>query len=50
MILLVIPVLMNTSFNVHGEPIVCRPEEGFVHLDNNIVDILVVNNYVYTKK
>jgi carbamoyltransferase len=45
-----IPVLMNTSFNVHGEPIVCRPEEGFVHLDNGIVDVLVVNNYVYTKK
>ena len=44
-----IPVLLNTSFNVHGEPIVCRPEEAFVHLDNNIVDILVINNKVYTK-
>jgi carbamoyltransferase len=45
-----IPVLLNTSFNIHGEPIVCRPEEAFVHLDNNIVDILVINNKVYTKK
>ena len=44
------PVLLNTSFNVHGEPIVCRPKEAFVHLDNNIVDILVINNKVYTKK
>lgn len=45
-----IPVLLNTSFNVHGEPIVCHPKEAFVHLDNNIVDILVINNNVYTKK
>jgi carbamoyltransferase len=45
-----IPVLLNTSFNVHGEPIVCHPKEGFVHLDNGIVDVLVVNNNVYTKK
>ena len=44
-----IPVLMNTSFNIHGEPIVCHPEEGFVHLGNNIVDILVINDYIYTK-
>ena len=45
-----IPVLLNTSFNVHGEPIVCHPKEAFVHLDNEIVDILVINNKVYTKK
>ena len=45
-----IPVLLNTSFNVHGEPIVCHPKEGFVHLDNGIVDILVVNDNIYTKK
>jgi carbamoyltransferase len=44
------PVLLNTSFNVHGEPIVCHPKEAFVHLDNNIVDILVINNSIYTKK
>tara|TARA_R100000541_G_scaffold26262_1_gene35784 strand:+ start:171 stop:1850 length:1680 start_codon:yes stop_codon:yes gene_type:complete len=45
-----IPVLLNTSFNIHGEPIVCRPEEAFVHLDNGIVDKLVINNKTYTKK
>lgn len=45
-----IPVLLNTSFNVHGEPIVCHPKEAFVHLDNDIVDILVINDNVYTKK
>ena len=45
-----IPVLLNTSFNIHGEPIVCRPEEAFVHLDNGIVDKLVINDKTYTKK
>lgn len=45
-----IPVLLNTSFNVHGEPIVCHPQEAFVHLDNGIVDKLIVNNKTYYKK
>jgi len=45
-----VPVLLNTSFNVHEEPIVCTPREGFVHLDNGIVDILVIGNYIFTKK
>ena len=45
-----IPVLMNTSFNVHGEPIVCHPKEAFVHLDNNIVDKLIINNKSYIKR
>ena len=45
-----IPVLLNTSFNVHGEPIVCHPKEAFVHLENGIVDKLVINNNIYTKK
>ena len=45
-----IPILLNTSFNIHDEPIVCHPKEAFVHLDNNIVDRLVINNKTYTKK
>jgi carbamoyltransferase len=45
-----IPVLLNTSFNVHEEPIVCTPREGFVHLENGIVDMLVIGNYIFTKK
>ena len=44
-----IPVLLNTSFNTHGEPIVCHPKEAFVHLGNDIVDILVINNNIYVK-
>lgn len=34
-------ILVNTSFNVHNEPIVERPEEAFNHLKNNIIDYLV---------
>ena len=45
-----IPVLLNTSFNAHEEPIVCTPREGFVHLENGIVDMLVIGNYIFTKK
>jgi len=44
-----IPVLLNTSFNVHGEPIVCMPNEAFNHLENGIVDTLVINNFIYRK-
>jgi carbamoyltransferase len=33
--------LVNTSFNVHNEPIVERPEEAFTHLKNGIIDYLI---------
>lgn len=45
-----IPVLLNTSFNVHEEPIICTPGEGFVHLENDVVDVLVIENFIFTKK
>lgn len=44
-----VPVLLNTSFNVHGEPIVCHPNEAFTHLDNDVVDLLIINNFIYKK-
>ena len=34
-------ILVNTSFNVHNEPIVERPQEAFYHLRNGIIDYLV---------
>jgi carbamoyltransferase len=34
-------ILVNTSFNVHNEPIVERPQEAFNHLRNGIIDYLV---------
>jgi len=36
-----IGILVNTSFNVHEEPIVERPKEAFHHLKNKIIDYLV---------
>jgi carbamoyltransferase len=44
-----VPVLLNTSFNVHEEPIVCHPNEAFAHLENDVVDLLIINNFIYRK-
>jgi carbamoyltransferase len=40
--------LVNTSFNVHNEPIVNKPNEAFIHLKNNIVDYLVTPYGIYS--
>ena len=45
-----IPLLLNTSFNTHGEPIVRTLEDGLKHLNNGIVDILVAENKIFLKK
>jgi carbamoyltransferase len=38
------PVLVNTSFNVRGEPIVCTPEDAFRCFMGTAIEVLVVNN------
>jgi carbamoyltransferase len=43
------PVLVNTSFNVRGEPIVCTPEDAFRCFMGNELDLLVVGNCVMRK-
>jgi len=43
------PVLINTSFNVRGEPIVCTPEDAFRCFMGCEMDVLVVGN-CYLKK
>ncbi|GHU55917.1 carbamoyltransferase [Bacteroidia bacterium] len=40
-----IPVLINTSFNLHEEPIVNMPEDALKILEQNAVDVLVINNF-----
>jgi carbamoyltransferase len=42
-----LPVLVNTSFNVHEEPIVNRPEECLQALTEGRVDFVVTRNAVY---
>jgi carbamoyltransferase len=43
------PVLVNTSFNVRGEPIVCTPEDAFRCFMGNELDLLVVGQCVLHK-
>jgi len=43
-------VLINTSFNVRGEPIVCSPEDAFLCFMNTEMDYLVLENYIFDKK
>jgi carbamoyltransferase len=43
------PVLINTSFNVRGEPIVCSPEDAFVCFMRTDMDFLVIGNYLLDK-
>jgi carbamoyltransferase len=45
-----VPVLINTSFNVHEEPIVCWPENALNHLVNGIVDYLIIENRLFRLK
>jgi carbamoyltransferase len=44
-----IPVLINTSFNVHEEPIVNRPNECLKALVDGRVDFVVTEQAVYAK-
>ena len=44
-----IDVLINTSFNVRGEPIVCTPENAWCCFLNTDMDILVLGGYIVLK-
>ena len=43
------PILVNTSFNVRGEPIVCTPEDAFRCFMGTDIEMLVVGNTVMDK-
>jgi len=43
------PVLVNTSFNVRSEPIVCTPEDAFRCFMGNDIELLVVGNCMLRK-
>jgi len=44
------PVLVNTSFNVRGEPIVCTPEDAFNCLMGTEIEFLAVGNSIMRKE
>jgi carbamoyltransferase len=45
-----IPVLLNTSFNSHNEPIIENPVQAFRTLNEGIIDELIIEDYVYYPK
>ncbi len=44
------PILINTSFNIRGEPIVCTPTDAFKCFMGTKLDFLVIENFVLDKK
>ena len=44
------PILLNTSFNVRGEPIVCNPLDAFKCFMGTELDALVIGNYLLLKE
>ncbi|MBX7181644.1 MAG: carbamoyl transferase [Bacteroidia bacterium] len=43
-------VLINTSFNIKGEPIVCNPYDAVWSFDRADMDYLIIGNYIVAKK
>ena len=44
------PVIINTSFNVRGEPIVCTPEDAYLCFMRTNMDYMIMSNYLIEKK
>ncbi len=44
------PVVINTSFNVRGEPIVCTPEDAYLCFMRTNMDVLVLGNQILLKE
>jgi len=44
-----VPVLLNTSFNLRGEPIVNTPREAFATFRRSDLDLLVLDRFVVAK-
>ena len=43
------PVIVNTSFNVRGEPIVCTPKDAYLCFMRTEMDYLIMENYLLNK-
>jgi carbamoyltransferase len=44
------PVVVNTSFNVRGEPIVCTPEDAYRCFMRTAMDVLVLENHILVRE
>ena len=45
-----VPILVNTSFNIRGEPIVCSPQDAINCFLGTELDLLVLENFIIYKK
>ncbi len=44
-----IPLILNTSFNIKGEPIVCTPQDAYNTFNKTYMDYLILNNFIISK-
>jgi carbamoyltransferase len=45
-----IPILINTSFNIRGEPIVCTPQQAYRCMMGTGIDYLVIDTFIIARK
>ena len=45
-----LPLMINTSFNAHEEPIVCHPVEAIKSLKAGMIDVLAIGNFIVKRK
>ena len=45
-----IPILINTSFNIRGEPIVCTPHDAYKCMMGTGIDSLIMGSYLIKRK
>ncbi|MFH0753813.1 MAG: carbamoyltransferase C-terminal domain-containing protein [Candidatus Omnitrophota bacterium] len=45
-----VPIIINTSFNLRGEPVVCAPEDAIACFRKSDMDFLVLGNFVLSKQ
>jgi carbamoyltransferase len=43
-----VPVVLNTSFNIHEPPIVCTPEDAIAGFLEGKLDVLAIGNFICT--
>mgnify|MGYP001561271911 FL=1 len=45
-----IPIIINTSFNIRGEPIVCSPYDAYRCMMGTEIDYLIMGNFLISRK
>ena len=45
-----VPILINTSFNIKGDPIVDNPDDAIITFYKSGLDVLVLGNFIIRKK